>query len=64
MGRALVLKHNKALLVEFGGEVKLGKEWGRSVLRRIGFTKRRANSKTKMLPEHFAVIRDNYLIDV
>ena len=63
-GRALLLKHNKALLDEFDGEVKLTKEWGRSILRRMCFTKRRANSKTKMLIENFAEMRDNYLIDI
>lgn len=63
-GRGLLLKYNKAQLDEFGGEVKLTKEWGRSILRRMCFAKRRANSKTKMLPNNFAEIRDNYLIDV
>ena len=60
----MLLKHNKALLDEFGGEVKLTKEWGRSILRRMCFTKHRENSKTKMLLENFAEIRDNYLIDI
>ena len=34
--------------------IKLNKEWARSVLRRMGFTKQRACSKAKVTPEYFA----------
>ena len=32
---------------------KLSKEWAMSVLRRMGYTKRKASSKCKVLPEKF-----------
>ena len=46
IGRGVLLKMNKACLGEFGGTVNLNKEWAKSILRRMGFTKRRANSKS------------------
>ncbi len=48
IGRGILLKHDKRALEEFGGYIKLGKEWARSVLRRMGFSKRRDNSKSKV----------------
>jgi len=44
---------------QFKSGIKLNKEWARSVLCHMGFTKRRANSKCKVLPENFDEIRDN-----
>ena len=38
---------------QFKSGIKLNKEWARSVLRRMKFTKRKANSKSKVLPENF-----------
>ena len=43
---------------------KLNKEWARSVLRRMGFTKRRACSKSKITPENFVEIKEQFLIDI
>ena len=62
-GRAILLKHSKSSLEEFGGSIVLGKEWAKSVLRRMGFTKRRANSKAKIAPKNFAEIKDNFLTE-
>ena len=45
-------------------DIKLNKEWARSVLRRMGFTKRRANSKSKILPNNFEEIKEQFLTDV
>ena len=64
VGRGILLKHNKSLLSECGGPVFLNKEWAKSVLRRMGFTKRRANSKSKMLLENFVAIKEQYLQDI
>ena len=44
--------------------IKLNKEWARSVLRHISFTKRRANSKSKILPDDFEEIKEHSLTDV
>ena len=64
LGRGLLLKHNKRMLVEFGGSIQLNKEWARSVFRRMGFTKRRANSKSKVLPDHFSNLKRQFLREV
>ena len=64
VGRGIMLKHSKPMLLEFGGAVSLSKEWAKSVLRRMGFTKRRANSKSKLLLENFMAIKEQFLRDI
>ena len=64
IGRGILLKHDKRSLEEFGGHIKLGKEWAKSVLRRMGYTKRRANSKSKVLPNDFIRMKEDYLMDI
>ena len=64
VGRGIMMRHNKSLLQEFGGPIILGKEWAKSVLRRMGFTKRRASSKSKILLQNFEVIKQQYLNDI
>ena len=58
IGREIMLKHNRTDLKEFGGVVNLNKEWAKSVLHQMGFSKRRANSKSKMLPCNFQSIKE------
>ena len=36
----------------------------KNVLHRMGFSKRRANSKAKILPQDFDLIKEQYLIDI
>ena len=48
--------HERASLEEFGGTVVINKEWAKSVLRRLGYTKRRGNSKSKILPENLRAV--------
>ncbi len=57
VGRRIMLKSNKASLQEFGGTIPLNKEGAKSILRRMGFTKRRTNSKSKILLENFVEIK-------
>ena len=64
MGREILLKHNKSHLEEYGGVINLNKEWAKSILCRMGFTKRKANSKSKVLPTNFEEIKCNYLSDI
>ena len=47
----IMLKCDRSSLEEFGGTFRLNKEWVKSVSRRMGFTKRRANSKAKVYLE-------------
>uniref|UniRef100_A0A1X7V1Y8 DDE-1 domain-containing protein n=1 Tax=Amphimedon queenslandica TaxID=400682 RepID=A0A1X7V1Y8_AMPQE len=49
------------MLVEFGGSIQLNKEWARSVFCRMGFTRKRANSKSKVLPDHFSNLKRQFL---
>ena len=58
------MKHNKSSLQEFGSTVTLSKEWAKSVLRRMGFTKRRANSKSKLLLHNFLEVKQQFLVDI
>ena len=54
----------RSLLEEYGGMIKLYKEWAKSIIRRMGFTKRRANSKSKILPGNFEEIKSHFLSDI
>ena len=64
IGHGVLLKMNKACLGEFGGTVNLNKEWAKSVLCRMGFTKRRANSKSKVIPDDFVLLKEQCLLDI
>ena len=61
IGRGLLLKHSRSSMNEFGGDITLGKE---CILRRMGFSKRRANSKFKMLVSDFETVKDDFCNDV
>ena len=52
------------LLTEFGGPIILEKEWARNVLKRMGFSKRRGTSTSKVVPSEFKNVRSNYLVEV
>ncbi len=60
IGIGMLLKHNRSSMNEFGGDIVLGKEWAKSVLRRMGFSKRRANSKSKVLVSDFETCKDDF----
>ena len=64
VGRAILLKHDRRALQEFGGHVDLGKEWARSFLKRMGFTKRRASSTSKVLPFNFKELQEDFLTTI
>ena len=59
-----IFHYYRSLLEEYGGMIKLNKEWAKGILHRMGFTKRRANSKAKILPADFEEIKCNYLSDI
>ena len=61
VARGILLKHGK-LSVEVRAGKFLNKEWARSVLHRMGFTKRRACSKSKTLPQDVSEIQRLYLM--
>ena len=53
----ILLKHKKSTDV-------LNKEWAKSVLQRMGYTKQRANSTCKVLPDNFEEIKMNFLANI
>ena len=65
IGTTVVIGAAQGILIKHksncNSEIRLNKEW---LLRRMGFTKRKAKSKSKVLPENFDKIKDQFLIDV
>ena len=59
--RELLLKHNRSFLNDFGGPITLTKDLAICVMWRISYTKRRANSKSKVLSKD---IKEQYLFNV
>ena len=59
IGTAIAKKHSYSCEAP-----TLGKEWAKSVLRRMGFSKRRANSKSKVQPHDFLELKENFLFDI
>ena len=64
IGVARGLKHNRSFLNDFGGPITLTKDWAICVMRCMGYIKRRANSKSKVLPQDFKDIKEQYLFNV
>ena len=62
--RELLLKYNRSFLNDFGGPITLTKDLAICVMWRISYTKRRANSKSKVLSKDFKDIKEQYLFNV
>ena len=60
IGTGILIKHKKATASSF----KFTKEWAKNVLRWMGYTKRKANSKYKVNPINFDEIKQQYLLDI
>ncbi len=61
IARGLQLKHKT---MQADCEVTLCREWARSVLRRMGYSKRRGSSTSKVLPKEFLRMKEQFLIDI
>ena len=48
VGMGLVMSKDANLVAENGGHISLTKHWARYLLSRMGFVKRRANTKLKV----------------
>ena len=59
----LVLNKDANLLAENGGHISLTKHWARYLLSRMGFVKRRANTKSKVSVEQFNELKELFLLD-
>ena len=62
----VVRKRDKSLLKENGDSLEqmLTKNWAKSLLCRMGFVKRRGNTKAKVPVEHFEVLKSQFLFDI
>jgi hypothetical protein len=49
----IIKKHDSNLLQCNGGHIVCNREWAKNFLRRLGYVKRRANTKSKVTVEHF-----------
>ena len=63
VGMGLVLNKDANLLAENGGHISLTKHWARYLLSRMGFVKRRGNTKSKVSVEHFDELKELFLLE-
>ena len=63
-GTGVVRKRDKSLLKENGGSLELTKNWAKSILYRMGFVKRRGNTKAKVSVLHFEALKTQFLFDI
>ena len=64
--RGIIRMTNPKLLLSNGGHIVLTKKWGKYLLKRMGFVKRKANSKAraKFNVDNFVEVKTNYLADI
>ena len=60
----VVKSEDSNLLACNGGHIVLTRDWGKSILRRMGFVKRRASTSAKVSVENFEVLKAQYLFDI
>ncbi len=60
----IIKRVDRTLLRVYGGHVSLTASWGKSLSRRMNFTKRRGSTKTGVSPQEFKEIKRNYLHSV
>ena len=60
----IVKSHDSNLLASNGGHILLTKDWGKSILRRMGFVKRRASTKAKVSVQNFEQVKVQFLLDI
>ena len=64
IGKGILMRYEKQDQESKEPSITLNKDWAIGVLRRMNFTKRRANSKSKVLPSNFSEIKEQFLLDV
>ena len=60
----VVRKRDRSSLKENGGHLELMKSWGKSLLHRMGFVKRKGNTKCKVPVECFEALKSQFLEDI
>ena len=51
------------LLLENGGHISLTKAWAKYLLHRLGFVKRRSNTKANVSPSDFSQLQEQFSYD-
>ena len=62
--KGIIRMTNPKLLTINGGHVVLTKKWSKYLLKRMGFVKRKANSKARVNVDGFMELKTNYLADI
>ena len=62
--RGIIRMNNPKLLASNGGHIVLTKKWSKYLLKRMGFVKRKANSKARANVDDFVEVKTNYLADI
>ena len=60
----IVKNHNSSLLASNGGHIALTKSWGKRLLSRMGFVKRKATTKAKVTVQNFEELKVQFLLDI
>ncbi len=60
----IVKNHDANLLGVNGGHISCGREWSKGLPRRMGYVKRRANTKSKVSVEEFEVLKTQFVFDI
>lgn len=56
--------YDSNLLASNGGHITLTKHWGKHLLNRMGFVKRRATTKAKITIQNFEEVKVQFLLDI
>ena len=62
--QGIVSARDHALLTEHGGHIEITKAWAKSLLKRMGYVKRKCSNAGKLSPAHFEEFKDEFLADV
>ena len=60
----IVSARDPALLTEHGGHIEITKAWAKSLLKRMGYVKRKCSNAGKQSLAHFEEFKDEFLADV
>ena len=60
----IVKNYDSNLLAANGGQLAFTSNWGKSLLRRMGFVKRRVSTTTKITVTTFEEVRAQFLLDI
>ena len=62
--QGIIKNEDARLLASNSGPIVLTKSWGKSLLQRMGFVKRRASTSAKVSLPHFESLKTQFLLDV